>query len=69
MKKFKITQDSEYVQGHLRTGYMEVVVEAESVEEAKVKAKELLEDAELIVDSYEIDDYEMMDELEAEEIN
>ena len=69
MKKFKITQNTEYLQGHLRMGCKEVEVEAENIEEAKEKAKGLLDHAEVIAYDWEIDDYEMLDELEVEELD
>lgn len=68
VKKFKVTQEAEYVMGYLRMGHKEVTVEADNVEEAEEKAKELLEDAKIIVSDYSVEDYEMMDELEIEEV-
>ena len=40
MKKFKVGKDFEYITGHLRYGHAEVIVEAETEEEAKALAEE-----------------------------
>lgn len=53
--KFKVTQRLDYVQGYLRYGHREGIVEAESLEEAKM----LVEDdpciLDIVVDSYSIE--------------
>ena len=40
MAKFKVFQDADYVQGHLRYGHREGIIEADSKEAAIDKAKE-----------------------------
>lgn len=59
MAKYEVYMDCDYVNGHLRYGHLEGVVSAESVEEAKrmvMKRPELLD---LVVDDYEVEDYEL----------
>lgn len=34
MKKFKVTQDADYMVGYLRCGHREGIIEAESIEDA-----------------------------------
>lgn len=41
MAKFKVFQDADYVQGHLRYGHREGIIEADSKEDALNKLKEL----------------------------
>lgn len=74
MKKFKINIPLDYVQGHLRYGHGEILVEAESEEEIreKIKNKEIdLYDFGLIVDDYEVDDYGIgsLEDIEIMEVN
>lgn len=74
MKKFKINIPLDYVQGYLRYGHGEILVEAESEEEIreKIKNKEIaLYDFEVIVDEYEVDDYEIgsLEDIEIMEAN
>ena len=74
MKKFKINIPLDYVQGHLRNGHGEILVEAESEEEIreKIKNKEIdLYDFGLIVDDYEVDDYGIgsLEDIENMEVN
>lgn len=62
MKTFVIGRNVDYVQGHLRYGHKETIVEANSKEELEEKLKdenyvnEIFEDSDLIVDDYEVDD-------------
>jgi len=56
MKKFKVTQDLDYISGHLRYGHFEGIIEAESAREAQ----EMVEDdpigyLSLVIDDYEVD--------------
>lgn len=74
MKKFKINIPLDYVQGYLRYGHGEILVEAESEEEIreKIKNKEIaLYDFEVVVDEYEVDDYEIgsLEDIEIMEAN
>lgn len=57
--KFKVCKDLDYVKGFLRYGHGEVVVEAETPEEALKLAEKAFkdEDYDIEVDSYEIQDY------------
>ena len=64
MKKFKVIKDCDYVQGHLRSGHLEQIIEAESLEDAINKFEE--DFAELVVDDYEVDDYETYGETYGE---
>lgn len=59
MKKFKVTQDLDYIVGHLRYGHLEGIIEAESAREAQ----EMVEDdplgyLSLVIDDYRIDDWD-----------
>lgn len=62
MKTFVVGRNVDYVQGHLRYGHRETLVEAESREELEEKLKdekyveEIFDDSDLIVDDYEVDD-------------
>lgn len=60
MKKFKIKVPCNYIQGHLRYGHGEAIIEAENIEQAKEKAKEW-DDYDLIVDDYEVYDHDTYD--------
>ena len=61
MKKFRVTQECDYVTGYLRYGHFEGIIEANSLEEAK---KIMEEDGShdllsLVVDDYSVDDYDV----------
>ena len=70
MKKFIITQQVDYIEGHLRYGHFEKIIEAKSLDEAKKLALKMdMEcDGELIVDDYRIDDYGDLGEIEVKEM-
>lgn len=71
MKKFKVYVPCEYVQGYLKYGHGEAVIEAETIEEARAKAKEYTEsrDLDIILDNYSLEDYAYdMDSLKVEEV-
>lgn len=71
MKKFKVNVPCEYVQGYLRYGHGEAVIEAETIEEARAKAREYAEgrDLDIILDDYSLEDYAYdMDSLKVEEV-
>lgn len=55
--KFRVTQEANYVMGHLRYGHREGIIEADSKEEA-LKLLQGNEDdyLDLVVDDYEIED-------------
>lgn len=55
--KFRVTQEANYVMGHLRNGHREGIIEADSKEDA-LKLIEGQEDdyLDLVVDDYEIED-------------
>lgn len=60
--KVRITKDCSYVVGHLRYGHLETEVEVNSLEEAKEMFPDNRDsywDMDLIVDDYEVDDYEV----------
>lgn len=59
MKKYNVVIGCEYVQGHLRYGHLEGVIEATSEEEAKAIALAEHDYFDLIVDDYSVDDYEI----------
>ena len=68
--KFRISQDCDYVMGYLRYGHLEGEIEADSLEEAKEKIEKYPRDyMELIVDDYDVEDYDCGDnEVEIEQI-
>ena len=69
MKKFLVTQDADYVVGHLRYGHREGVIEAENIDEVKAILKDGGTDyLDLVVDDYEVEDVDYGDnEFEIEE--
>lgn len=72
MKKFRVTQDAEYVMGYLRYGHREGIIEAESEENALNKLKN---DGYTDYLDFELDDYSLEDasydgmEFKIEEVN
>ena len=60
MARFKVSQEADYVMGHLRYGHREGVIEAESKEDALEKLKNgyASDYLDLIVDDYEVEDVE-----------
>lgn len=57
---FKVSQDCNYVNGYLRYGHFEGIVEAENEEELKKIIKESPENIKDYM-SFELDDYEIND--------
>ncbi len=71
MARFKVSQEADYVMGHLRYGHREGVIEAESKEDALEKLKNgyASDYLDLIVDDYEVEDVEYGgNEFEIEEL-
>ena len=71
MAKFKVFQDADYVQGHLRYGHREGIIEADSKEDAlnKLKNEDYTDYLYLEIDDYEVDGLSYGDnEFEIEEI-
>lgn len=71
MKKFKVTQDADYVVGHLRYGHREGIIEAESIEDAlyKLQNKGYTDYLDFKVDSCEVEDADFDDmPFEIEEV-
>ena len=58
MKKFKVTQDADYMVGYLRCGHREGIIEAESIEDAlyKLQNKGYTDYLDFKVDSCEVED-------------
>ena len=58
MKKFRITQEANYVMGHLRHGHREGIIEAESKENVldKLKKEEYEDYLDFVLDDYCVDD-------------
>ena len=72
MAKFKVFQDADYVQGHLRYGHREGYIEADSIEDAERKLKEegYTDYLDFVLDDYEVEDVEYGDnDFEIEEVN
>lgn len=63
MARFSVTQEADYVMGHLRYGHREGVIEAESKEDALEKLKNgyASDYLDLVVDDYEVEDVEYGD--------
>lgn len=71
MAKFKIRQEADYVQGHLRYGHREGVIEADSEEDAlnKLQNEGYADYLDLEVDDYEVEDVSYGDnKFEIEEV-
>ena len=71
MAKFKVTQQADYIIGHLRYGHREGVIEADSKEYAlnKLKNDGYTDYLNTVVDDYSIDDAEFDDNpFEIEEL-
>lgn len=69
--KFRVTQEANYVMGHLRYGHREGIIEADSKEDV-LKLIEGQEDdyLDLVVDDYEIEDADFENNpFEIEEIH
>ena len=69
--KFRVTQEANYVMGHLRYGHREGIVEANSKENA-LKLIEGNEDdyLDIVIDDYEIEDADFENNpFEIEEVN
>jgi len=62
--KFRVSKNCDYVQGHLRCGHAETIVECDSREELDeiIYDREFKYELDVIVDDYEIDHYELSDE-------
>lgn len=59
MTKFKVNVPCNYVQGYLRYGHFEGIVEADSKEDAIEKIKDYVTGyLELEIDDYEVNDYD-----------
>ena len=60
MKKFKVNIPCDYIQGHLRYGHLEGIVEVASEDELKelIDSKDILDYLDVVVDDYEVNDYE-----------
>lgn len=71
MKKFRVTQEANYVQGHLRYGHREGIIIAESKEDAldKLKNDGYTDYLDFVLDDYSLDDADYDDQpFEIEEI-
>lgn len=58
--KFRVTQDLDYITGHLRYGHKEGIVEVESEEELKglIDTGDINDYMSVEVDDYEVEDYD-----------
>lgn len=71
MKKFRVTQDVNYVQGYLRYGHREGIIEAESKEDAldKLRNDSYTDYLDFVLDDYSLEDADYDDQpFEIEEI-
>lgn len=71
MAKFKVSQEADYVTGHLRYGHREGIIEADSKEDAldKLKNKGYTDYLDLKVDDYEVEGVDYgNNEFEIEEV-
>ncbi len=73
MKKYKVIIPVDYVQGHLRYGHLEGIVEVENEEELKelIESKDIRDYLNIEIDDYSVDYYgdEDYESLEYEEVN
>ena len=69
MAKIKLTRELDYVQGHLHSGHLELVVdENEWNSMSDDDKREFFSDnAEVVVDDYEVEDYDWSDTSDIEE--
>ncbi len=62
MKKFKVNVPCDYIIGHLRYGHLEIIMEAEDLEELESQLKDdkvrndIMNMGDIVIDDYEIDD-------------
>lgn len=69
MKKYDVFIGCDYVQGHLRHGHLEGVIEANSAEEARAIALAEPDCLELFIDDYSVGGYEIdEDDIDISEI-
>lgn len=71
MAKFKVSQEADYVTGHLRYGHREGIIEADSKEDAlnKLNNEGYTDYLDLKVDDYEVEDVDYGDnEFEIEKV-
>ena len=71
MAKLRVSQEADYVMGHLRYGHREGVIEAESKEDAlnKLKNEGYTDYLDFVLDDYSCEDVEYSDnEFEIEEM-
>lgn len=63
MKKFYVTIPVDYVDGYLRYGHLEGIIEAENEVKAKEKAEKMADSGDLclVIDDYEIQNYDSPD--------
>lgn len=74
MSKYIVTADANWIQGHLRYGHWEMELTGAEYEEFKnlpedVQIEYLKDNGSIIVDDYEIDDYEEPTNLKVNELN
>lgn len=67
--KTKLTQELDYVQGHLCGGHLELVVDADKWSSLSEEEKSAFfeENADIVVDDYEVEDYEKSENASIEE--
>lgn len=71
MAKFRVSQDADYVMGHLRYGHREGIIKAESKEDAlnKLENEGYTDHLDFVLDDYSCEDAEYGDnEFEIEEV-
>lgn len=71
MARFKVSQDAEYVMGHLRCGHREAIIEADSKEDVlnKLKNDGYTDYLDFVLDDYSLEDAEYgSNEFEIEEL-
>lgn len=71
MAKFRVSQEADYITGHLRYGHREGIIEADSKEDAlsKLRNEGYTDYLDLVVDDYEVEDVDYGDnEFEIKEV-
>ena len=70
MAKFRVTQEADYVVGHLRYGHREGIIEADSKEDAlrKLIHEGYTDYLDFELDGYSVDDVEYSEDFEIEKV-
>lgn len=70
MSKIRVTSSLDYVMGHLRYGHLEMEIEKEKWKSMSEEEQRecLVDEGELIIDDYSVDDMGDMGDIETEDV-